>query len=169
MRPRKSRYRAPKTRGEVISHFLVRMRQRVGIDLSRRDYLAMNQAVTMHNYPLLFKESGSRTHWLVYINNQWVSVVYNNKLGLLTTVLDEDQTRHNLSMYGETLEDYTQNYAVYDYTKDDSLMKLIDKRYFKTVDTQQQQPEEAVTPVVDNYMSDFLPEWLKPLCKQQET
>jgi hypothetical protein len=92
-RRKKSLIGQPKTKFIANCHFIKRLRQRypnLWIDAKTAIEQTESQIQNRLGF-FFFKESNTRTHWVVKLNNVKVIVVYNKEIGAVTTALPWDE------------------------------------------------------------------------------
>lgn len=75
---------------DLAAHFKKRILERYGITINREQYRELCERMIIGKGRFLGKESNARTHWLLWIEEQWVYVVYNKVLGGLVTALPKE-------------------------------------------------------------------------------
>jgi hypothetical protein len=78
--------RPPKLRRDVRTHFLRRLKERYGIELTVQECKALERCGTGC---FLHRDSLSRTWYLVKIDEQWVYCLYQKNLGFTTVLTAE--------------------------------------------------------------------------------
>lgn len=76
-----------KTKADLAAHFKMRLQQRYGITINKDGYKALIQQVQSGAAKFLFKESNTRTHFLLNEGGTDVVAVYNSQLKALCTAL----------------------------------------------------------------------------------
>jgi len=79
--------RSAKGRGDCERHFRRRLFERYGITLEGNRYRVLCDDVRSGRGRFLFKESLTRTHWLLNIDGRGVRVVYDKGQSALSTAL----------------------------------------------------------------------------------
>lgn len=92
--------------GDMFSHARGRARTRFAFELTRTHYDALIQAIRAGRGVLLFRESNTRTHWLIRIGDEYGSAVYNSATGGVSTLLDQLQVEQNLMTFGQHLAQF---------------------------------------------------------------
>lgn len=79
--------RGSKSRSDSERHFRRRLAERYGISVSSDEYRQLCGDVQNGRGRLLFRESNTRTHWLVRVNGHTVRAVYDKTVNGLATAL----------------------------------------------------------------------------------
>jgi hypothetical protein len=94
IRHTRSRFKStPKTKDIANGHFIKRLRQRypnLWIDAKTAIKETEDQIKNRLGF-FIFKESNTRSHWVVKLKDTKVLVVYNKELGAVTTALPWDE------------------------------------------------------------------------------
>lgn len=83
----KKKRKGPKKIADLKRHFLQRLATRYGIEVEDDTYDVLNRMIQDNRGKLLFRESHTRTHFLLEYQGQTIVVVYNSKLSGLVTAL----------------------------------------------------------------------------------
>lgn len=86
--------RKPKEKGDLINHFIKRVRQRYSIILSIEDVYGLVRQIKNNEAKFIFKQSNTRrvfeVTYFAYGKAIVLPVVYNNLLNMVCTVLPSD-------------------------------------------------------------------------------
>lgn len=94
------RKRKPKDIYELKSHSARRLEERYGFENGVETAEKITQSIRNYEAKFLWRESKSRTHWLVEVDGRNVIAVYNKNVKFICTVLPEDV----LSVYGDNVQ-----------------------------------------------------------------
>lgn len=103
------RLQAPKTKEDLITHFLKRIQERYGLELGLADVTAINQQVVDGDLVIAKRSSMSRTLYLLPWLDQKVLIAYNHKLRSVCTALPQSKLKnykHLPSIQANMLEEF---------------------------------------------------------------
>jgi hypothetical protein len=89
------RNRRKKSSVDSERHFRRRMAERYGLWITSPEYHALCADVRNGRGRPLFRESNTRTHWLIAVGGVTVRVVYDKTVGALATALPPDTATRN--------------------------------------------------------------------------
>lgn len=97
--------RSARTADDCFVHVQRRALTRFTFDLTRAGYDRLVRAVQNGNCHFMWRESNSRTHWLVRVGDHYASAVFNERTRAVSTLMNEEQVRQNLLSYGLNWDD----------------------------------------------------------------
>lgn len=90
MGTRLKRKRKPKEKHELRSHAARRLKQRYDVTDALAAVEEITRLIRKHKATFLWRESGTRTHWLVPYEGHNIIAVYHKPVKFICTVLPED-------------------------------------------------------------------------------